>query len=444
MTEETTNPLNSIKLWQARRHSLQIQGETNSHAAHTKRNPSRNAILASMFLGFGLLLTFQFSLNLITYFELILEWPEVGYYVGLVTTYPSLIVQFVMLSVGNQIKARYRIQFSFFLNAIVLMSIILIPANRGAILTILSISGVGTATLEASLFGYLSTLGMNGAYSAAASSGCAMAGVIACLIQILSRGILPPIQAAILYCSIGVSILITCIYVFHKLEKLQLVENPPELTKNEQSKPETDASNPYSISGMVQKEKVGSSQSSDPSEVIRNLNVSDIFANLHRAAKLVFFPCLSIYLQFVATFLVFPGLMSTVRYRGIDRTIEQDFFSFLNLTFSIADLAGRLVAPIHSPLSDYQLLIYSISRFMWAPLCFGLAKEWNGFETDFITWIIMLGFGFTNGHVVALCTMASSRIKESERELAGFVTIACLHFGIVTGSNLALIFEATS
>ena len=209
------------------------------------------------------------------------------------------------------------------------------------------------------------------------------------------------------------------------------------------SKPETEASNPYSISGMVQKEKVGSSQSSDPSEVIY-LNVSDIFANLHRAAKLVFFPCLSIYLQFVATFLVFPGLMSTVRYRGIDRTIEQDFFSFLNLTFSIADLAGRLVAPIHSPLSDYQLLIYSISRFMWAPLCFGLAKEWNGFETDFITWIIMLGFGFTNGHVVALCTMASSRIKESERELAGFVTIACLHFGIVTGSNLALIFEATS
>jgi hypothetical protein len=443
MTEETTNPLNSIKLWQARRQSLQIQGETNSHAAHTKRNPSRNALFASMFLGFGLLLTFQFSLNLISYFEFILEWPEVGYYVGLVTTYPSLIVQFVMLSVGNQIKAGYRIQFSFFLNAIVLMSIILIPANRGAILTILSLSGIGTATLEASLFGYLSTLGMNGAYSAAASSGCAMAGVIACLIQILSRGILPPIQAAILYCSIGVIILIACIYVFHKLEQLQLVENPHELTKNEQSKPETDASNPYSISGMVQKEKVGSSQSSDPSEVIY-LNVSDIFANLHRAAKLVFFPCLSIYLQFVATFLVFPGLMSTVRYRGIDRTIEQDFFSFLNLTFSIADLVGRLVAPIHSPLSDYQLLIYSISRFMWAPLCFGLAKEWNGFETDFITWIIMLGFGFTNGHVVALCTMASSRIKESERELAGFVTIACLHFGIVTGSNLALIFEATS
>jgi hypothetical protein len=444
MTEETTNPMNSIKIWQARRQSLQIQGETNSHVAHTKRNPSRNALFASMFLGFGLLLTFQFSLNLITYFEFILEWPEVGYYVGLVTTYPSLIVQFVMLSVGNQIKAGYRIQFSFYLNAIVLMSIILIPANRGAILTILSLSGIGTATLEASLFGYLSTLGMNGAYSAAASSGCAMAGVIACLIQILSRGILPPIQAAILYCSIGVIILIACIYVFHKLEQLQLVENPPEMTKNEQSKPESDASNPYSISGMVQKEKIGSLQSSDPSEVIRNLNVSDIFANLHRAAKLVFFPCLSIYLQFVATFLVFPGLMSTVRYRGIDRTIEQDFFSFLNLTFSLADLVGRLVAPIHSPLSDYQLLIYSISRFMWAPLCFGLAKEWNGFETDFITWIIMLGFGFTNGHVVALCTMASSRIKESERELAGFVTIACLHFGIVTGSNLALIFEATS
>lgn len=445
MSEETTNPLTSIKLWQARRSSLQ----TSQSAQKSQIPPSRNALLASSLLGFGLLLTFQFILNLISYFEVYLQWPEVGYYVGLVTTYPSLLVQFVMLTVGNKVAARYRIQFSFLLNSIVLVSLIFVPANRSAILAILAISGIGTATLEASLFGYLSTLGKEGAYSAAASSGCAMAGVISCLIQIMSRGILPPTQAATLYCSIGIFILIICIYTFHLLEQLQLVETKAILN---QPKLESDSlSNPYSISGLVQvKKSIRIGEMEDvvpPLENIGgfdNLSLSVIIADLWRASKLVAFPCVSIFFQFVATFIVFPGLASTIRYRGQNTTIEQDFFTFLNLTFSIADVVGRLVAPLHSPLSDSQLLLYAISRFIWAPLLFGLAREWNGFEADVITWLIMLGFGFTNGHVTVQCTMSSSRIKESERELAGFVTIAFLHFGIVAGNNLALIFESSS
>jgi len=447
MSEQTTtNPLTSIKLWQARRSSLQTQS-----AQISKIPPSRNALLASSLLGFGLLLTFQFILNLISYFEIYLQWPEVGYYVGLVTTYPSLLVQFVMLTVGNKVAARYRIQFSFLLNSIVLVSLIFVPANRSAILAILAISGLGTATLEASLFGYLSTLGKEGAYSAAASSGCALAGVLSCLIQIMSRGVLPPTQAATLYCSIGILFLIICIYTFHLLEQLQLVETK---AIPDQPKLESDSSSsPYSISGMVQVTKsirigeiedVGYPSKLENIGGFDNLSLSVIIADLWRASKLVAIPCLSIFIQFIATFLVFPGLTSTIRYRGQNSTIEQDFFTFLNLTFSIADVVGRLVAPLHSPLSDSHLLLYAISRFFWAPLIFGLAREWNGFEADFITWLIMLGFGFTNGHVVVQCTMSSSRIKESERELAGFVTIAFLHFGIVAGNNLALIFESSS
>ena len=40
--------------------------------------------------------------------------------------------------------------------------------------------------------------------------------------------------------------------------------------------------------------------------------------------------------------------------------------------------------------------------------------------------------------------MASSTVQKNDRELAGFVTIACLHVGIVVGNNLALFFESAT
>lgn len=44
-------------------------------------------------LGFGLLLTYNFTLNLIPFFAASLAWPEAGYYVALALTWPSIAVQ---------------------------------------------------------------------------------------------------------------------------------------------------------------------------------------------------------------------------------------------------------------------------------------------------------------------------------------------------------------
>jgi hypothetical protein len=450
ISSQTNNPLNSIKLWQARRESGRESNQlgTTISLPPELQNilPTRRALVASFLLGFGVLLTFQFILNLISYFEFLLSWEEVGYYVGITTTYPSLIVQFAMLSVGKVIPALYRIQGSYLLNAILLLFLIIAPANRGIIMTILAVSGIGTATLEASLFGYLSTLGKSGVFSAAASSGCAMAGVAACLIQILSRGFLPPKQAATVYCSIGCLILLSCMYAFYYLDHLEEVIETKTKSSQNQIEEKNMSSGAYINSGMVQREKqiLGDSETTDSFKEFRNLRFSVIISDLQRASRLVFCPCLSIFLQFIATFLAFPGLTATIQYRGQDTIVKQDFFSFLNLTFSVSDVLGRLVAATHSPLSDYHLLLYSISRFMWVPLIYGLTRDWQGLTSDFSTILIMIGFGFTNGHVVALCTMASSTVQKNDRELAGFVTIACLHVGIVVGNNLALFFESAT
>ena len=39
---------------------------------------------------------------------------------------------------------------------------------------------------------------------------------------------------------------------------------------------------------------------------------------------------------------------------------------------------------------------------------------------------------------------STARLSDKDKELAGFLLVACLHVGIVVGSNLALGFEAAA
>ena len=65
----------------------------------------RELLLSSALLGFGLLLTYNFLLNLIPFYEAVLAWPDVSYYVALSLTYPSLAVQFVIDGVRAVVAA---------------------------------------------------------------------------------------------------------------------------------------------------------------------------------------------------------------------------------------------------------------------------------------------------------------------------------------------------
>ena len=79
------------------------------------------------------------------------------------------------------------------------------------------------------------------------------------------------------------------------------------------------------------------------------------------------------------------------------------------------------------------------------PCIAACAFGWNGGRWgDGAAVAVMLGFGATNGHVSALAMMAASRAGPVDAELAGFIIVAALHVGIVSGSNLALLILAAS
>ena len=442
----------------------------------------------SVCLGFALLLTYNFTLNLITFFADVYADQAIGYFVALALTYPSLAVQVFMLTVGDRVPAFLRIRASLLTNSLVLILLVTAapPAGRTAGLALMAVSGLATAVLEASLFGFLSQLGREGAYSQAAMAGAGAAGLVAALLQISIRGALPERQSALLYAAIGVSVLLGSVAAHLRLESL------PEVRRVFDTQPAPASASPAAGDAHLEEaqsplavvsaanagkrlplsvaseapplesweayadEKAPSAMrpSAPASSAAIDFATEDrggskgkgflaLLVNLARVARVVAVPAAAVFTQFVATFLVFPGVTAQVTYKGTDSGAASAWFSILILVFSIADVAGRSFAARHAALSDAALMLYALSRFMWAPLVAACAFNWApGFNNDAAIVLIMLGFGFSNGHVASLGIMCASKARPRDRELAGMVLVACLHFGIASGSNLALVFDS--
>lgn len=439
----------------------------------------------SVCLGFALLLTYNFTLNLITFFADVYADAAIGYFVALALTYPSLAVQVFMLTVGDRVPAYLRIRASLLTNSVVLILLVTAapPAGRTAGLALMAVSGLATAVLEASLFGFLSQLGREGAYSQAAMAGAGAAGLVAALLQISIRGALPERQSALLYAAIGVSVLLGSVVAHVRLESL------PEVRRVFDAQPAPAAASqaagdarleaqsplavvsaanagkrlPLSVAGeappleswedYADEKSPSATRSSAPASGAavdfatedrggsKGKGILALLVNLARVARVVVVPAAAVFTQFVATFLVFPGVTAQVAYKGADSGTASAWFSILILVFSTADVAGRSFAARHAALSDAALVLYALSRFMWAPLVAACAFNWAPGFNDAAIVCIMLGFGFTNGHVASLGIMCASKARPRDRELAGMVLVACLHFGIVGGSNLALVFD---
>ena len=468
--------------------------------AHTAPEPF--VLRVSALLGFGLLLTYNLLLNLIPFFGLELAWPDVAFFAALALTYPSLAVQLVMLTVGERVPAALRIRGALLTNAAALAAAVAAAgggAGRAAVLLVLALSGVATAVLEASLFGFLSQLPRGGAACAqAAMTGAGAAGVAACLLQMALSAALAPAAAAIVYAALGVIVLLGCMAAHLAL----LLRLPPPTTTMTPATSTTHAGGPAAQTPAEGRpasppapfagaeEGRGGSGARDEAPVVMLLSpvaaagasasaaaaasaagataaaagadpavvdawrtsssgrastpAAQWLRDMHRVGAGVALPCAAMFTQFVATFVAFPGLTAQVVFKG-GAALAVPWFSILLLSFSVADVSGRALAGAHAPLPGGALASYAAARFLFTPLIAGCAFGWPGFG-DAAAVFVMLAFGLTNGHCAALSMMGASRARlpESDKERAGFLLVATLHVGIVVGSNLALGFGSST
>ena len=438
--------------------------------------PTRLVFAFAFLLGFGLLLTYNFLLNLIPFFVEVWAWPEAAFFVALCLSYPSLLVQVVMLTVGGRVSAALRIRGSLALNALTLVLLVAAaPASRSLGLALLALSGLATSVLEASLFGSFAELGGNGTFSQTGMAGAGAAGVVACVLQIAITAAMPGQQsaAAALYAALGCAVLLACIVAHVQLQQLPYVRacaaetalagaaaaragamagaNAGASDGGERAgTPKGDKSEAPVV--MLLSPMSGELAAVDPLAEIASFGgggggdksggsaTARWFIAFKRAGRGVAGPAAAVFVQFVATFLAFPGLTSTVPFKGSATGGESsvDWFSFLLLNFGVFDVVGRALATRHSAPSDPLLLCYAFARFAWTPLIAACARSWGPGFGDAAILAIMAGFGFTNGHCAALCVGAAARVKPRDRELAGFILVAALHCGIAVGSNVAL------
>jgi len=429
-------------------------------------NPSTaQTYLESFLLGVGLLTPFNLTLNLIPYLEEVYRWKEVSFYVSLTLTYPSVLVQFVLLPFGQRVTAFSRIKISLCCGAICLGLLGTVgSSSRWLGLLLMTIGGTCTAVLEGSLFGWLSKCPIP-IYSQACMAGVAVAGVVATLLQLFLRALFPPnhYATAYIYCGVGVLILIICVVCHGKMSARKDVQawelgrvDVKSLPSDGDLGPGTDDFTSFcpqqSTSGVatetgnlfapgVWPEPQDDGVPLTEDKVGWGLNISLLSA--------LALPLCTQLLNFIATFMVFPGLISQVPYKGSLTGLHQpgEWFIVQLLVFGVSDVAARAIssrtATSGPPLSQVQMLLYSVVRLFFIPALAACACGVGGFD-DAVFTLLVAGLGGTGGHLASLIMMHAPslvQVDERDKEMAGLLLVASLHTGIVTGSNLALGFE---
>jgi hypothetical protein len=177
-------------------------------------------------LGFGLLLPFNFVINLIPWLSSSYRWDDFGFYASLALTNPTLAVQFFLLPFGQHVPSGHRIRGSLCTGAAALIALALVATRTRPWVGLVAIAacGVAESVMEASLMALCARL-PSGLYAQAYMAGVAAAGVASSALQLLLHVALGAGHTAgagevAAYVSGGVAVLCACVAIHAHLARL--------------------------------------------------------------------------------------------------------------------------------------------------------------------------------------------------------------------------------
>ena len=151
------------------------------------------------------------------------------------------------------------------------------------------------------------------------------------------------------------------------------------------------------------------------------------------------FPLL-VWLIFVQTFLMFPGVSLKANLSDFNLSFSMSS-TLLILVFNIFDTVGKYASDILPKPGVKTFIIIILLRFLMFPLFLMMTQR---FEVDVIKdgWFALVNmavFAVTHGYVVSnLMICAPEKAQDNEKETAGFIMSLPLTVGIVSGSLFAL------
>lgn len=201
-----------------------------------KYRRSRVAYWIMILLGAGLLLPWNAVVSVVDYFKVVYPGFAIEFYLGMFYIYPQLPVLAVMVKWGDRVSFTIRIACCFILMAVVLA---LIPVttkvlssevSRYVTLGCVFVSGLATAVLQSSIFGFASQFPP--IYNQAIMAGQGVAGVGACVMRILTKLVLTDVTAsAMVYFFMSSFILVLCTVAYFWLLRLPFTQYHLERSK---------------------------------------------------------------------------------------------------------------------------------------------------------------------------------------------------------------------
>lgn len=424
-----------------------------------------------VFVGFALLLPFNFVLNSIPFFAARFG-PAIGYDIGVAYTMPQLGLQPLMLTVGQLTPPRVRLAGAALAQAAAMAAmpyagIASVAANG----VLMAASGCATAVMESSLFGFVSFLPP--VYTQGVAVGEGASGLVSSLLQLTVKAALPhdPSAVAHVYFWAACVIMATASVAVWKLSTFPVVRYylaaravggaAPDAAVALPPPPASRKDDGVEFAGRVSGGADADADTDTLAVLPAHPGARGRYPNWHvrvwlypalRVGRRTWRAALAVFLGFVGTFIVFPGVTVTIPFRGhplASDTLTADggwWTVLLIFTFCVFDMFGRLAAARASGgVSQTALLVYAAARFAIAPTVVGAARGWHALDNDVAAVVAMAVLALTNGHLFSLGMMAAPlAVAPADREYAGFIQVLFLHAGISCGSALALSLEVRS
>lgn len=409
----------------------------------------RPAYWIFILLGVGVLLPWNTFISAPDYFNM-LYGPNILFYFSMAYSYPNLIGLVAMVKYGAKLSFRALTIPSFTLYTVVLVVVPLLyyivgSGMAGMVLTITAVFFVGlaNAVCQAGVFGFAGFLPSE--FTQGAMSGNGIAGVLVCVIRIITKLSMPNDDSGIrdstlVFFMIGAFVIVLTIASIFVLMKLPYVKENAEL-RNESvgllsssasasagvQSPDGEDDEEEKIS-MVRREGNADQEKLRSQGGPNQVTIRSVFRKIWKFAVMVWF-------VFFVTLAVFPGVTVQIpSNNGLS-----DWLPILLITlFNVGDTVGRSSPGWFILFSEKTMPFAVAARAIFIPLFVFCVKP-RLISNDAFPIVVMAVMSFTNGYLGSLCMMfAPEKVNQHEREKAGTIMTFFLLLGITTGSTVGL------
>lgn len=405
------------------------------------------------------------------------DGQNIAFYLTLAYSYPGLPILLLLLKWGQHVSLHVRIMIPLLVQVVIMALMPLIaPDSMWGPLALMFINGLCTMVLQSSLFGMGSMFPP--LFNQGMMSGQGVAGVVASFSQIIaqvassSSSTSSPRTTAIAYFSFAAVVMAASAGCYLLLLRMPFARAHLEAHAHainasddadgsdvdgleEGAGSEAD-SKPLLSSGSGSSKSGATASADDDGDAVgiaRSVSGKKKAVAIWPVFKKIWPNASALFLVFFVTFILFPGVMDQIAYKGdspgninFPALASNGWWSTIMLAlFNVFDTIGRSLPAKVLCISDRWLLPAALARFGIIPLFLGCAQSWAPAFGDIAAVVFMMLFATSNGYVASLCFMsAPGRVPPKEREMVGFLLSLCLNMGIVLGSQAALGFKAGS